>query len=330
MKFLYIYRYCPEYHFDKFLHTDVVPFFEKAGHKCMAYGHDLHLTYDDSIVLQPYQKETTLSELYEKYPFDVILTGTKSRCFENYRPPLVPPPAEEIREECLLPSDFKEWKGIKIDLIEDYHYETDNEWYKEMNFQMVLQRHPANVDRFYKNDAQGIKCNAFPFSVDVELFKSDNQKRINKLAISASVVHEIYVWRKMLLDKLVPLGLMEDFKEQRKVGNDYLKCLKEYISHGNCSSIYDILPAKCFEILASGSILFTDDNPKCGMYEIFDKDIFVTYKRDGSDIIDKANYILNNPEEMKEKAVKARQHILENHNHQTRIQELVNLIRKEL
>lgn len=331
MNFLYIYRFDPSYHFDRFFHTDVVPFFEKAGHKCMAYGYRLHEAYDESIVIQPYQKETTLKELHEKFPFDVILTGTKSRMFMSYRPPLVPPPNVEIRRGCLLPPDFQNWQGIKIDLIEDYHYENDNTWYQEMKYSLILQRHYSNVQRFYDNDNKGIKCLFYPFSVDIELFKPDDKiERINKLCMASSVVHEIYAWRKMQIEKLVPLGLMEDCQEQKKVGNSYIQCLKNYIGHGCCSSIFDINPAKMWEIQASGSLLFTDDNPKCGMYEIFNKDTFVTYKRDGSDMIDKARWVINNPQEVQRMVNQARENIVKNHSHEVRIKQLVDIINKEL
>lgn len=329
MKFLFFYKVDFSYHFDKYFHLDLVQHYTKAGHESMAYGPNVHSAYPNECIL-PYNKNFTMKDLYNKFHFDAVILLTQSRMFENYRPPLVPPASIKQMSGCWLPKGFKDYKGPKILIDEDSHYETDNNWIKEVGISITFQRHYANVKRF-KEITPELKCFWLPISVDTELFKPDPTiTRTNKLCMSASVVHEIYKWRKMQIDKLVPLGLMVDYKEQKKVGNSYIECLKSYVSHGCCSSIFDITPGKMVEIRSSGSVLFTDDNPACGMYEIFDKDTIVCYNRDGSDMIEKAQKILNEPEWVKEMAIKAREEILIKHAHQKRIEEMMDLLEKEL
>lgn len=329
MKFLYLYRYCPDYHFDKYLHTDVVPFFEKAGHKCMAYGHRLHEAYDKSIVLQPYDYKTTLAELHEKFVFDIILIGTQSRMFMNYRPPLVNPIGKEIRLDCILPPDFKEWKGPKVLLEEDFHYEDNTNWLNDVHIDIVLQRHFSNVERFKNVDKYNIKCFWFPFSVDINLFKPNNLKRLNKISMTGSVTNHVYPCRKMIIDKLSREGLLAEFKG-RIIYNDYIKNLQSHLSHASCSSIFSVNPAKMWEIMASGSLLFTDDNSSSGIYELFDKDTFLCYNKDGSDLIQKATWVVNNLDEVKNMTLKARNQIEEKHSHEVRIKELIDILKREL
>lgn len=330
MSFLFLYLYNKAYSFDGYFHLDLVNHFTKAGYPSMAYGPNIQEAYSN-IMVQEYDKNITMEELHEKFPFTHIILLTQSRMFNQYRPPLVPPASKEIREDCWLPRDFNIFnKAKKILIDEDMHYEDNTDWIKSANIDLILQRHYSNVKRFKDIDKHNLRCFWHPFSVDVELFKPDNRERVNKIAMASSVSHEIYIWRKMLMDKLVPLELMEDYAEQRKIGNDYIETLKSYVATGCGSSIYDIGPAKMFEIMASGSLLFTDDNPKCGMYQLFDIKNMICYNRDGSDMIEKARWILNNPEEVKQMTLRARKEIEKKHSHEVRIKELVKIIEREL
>lgn len=329
MKILWLYKFDGRYHFDHWFHVDLVYHIRKAGHECYAYGPQIHTEYGD-ITLQNYRPEITMEELHKRFQFDVVICCTKSRMFEDYRPPLVPPPAPERRVGCWLPKDFSSWKGPKVVMEEDYHYETDNNWYKDMNISLVLQRHKSSVKRFFDNNAQGIKCQWHPLSVDQETFKPDNRVRINKICMAASVVHEIYKGRRLLIEKLTPLGMMENHMEQRKVEGAYVECLKSYVSHGNCSSIYDITPAKMFEIMSSGSVLLTDRKDTYGLKELFYDGSYVNYEWDGSNIPEVGKKILNEPEFVKEVTTKGRQCILDRHTHAIRIGEMVEIFQKEL
>lgn len=329
MKILWLYKYASNYNFDHWFHMDWVYAIQKEGHECLAYGPDLDVEYSDCIVAK-YDPNLTMKELKDKFDFDIVVMSTQSRMFNNYRPPLVPPAGPEVKEDCWLPSDFNEFDVPKVCLDEDSHYETNNNWFKEAGVSLVLQRHYSNVRRFYDIGNQGIKCLWLPMSVDPDIFKPDPDiVRIPKLCMASSVSHEIYVWRKKLVDTLVPKGLMESQAEQRKVGMDYVQCLKSYVGHGNCSSIFDITPAKIFEIMSSGSVLFTDNTNKYGLSHLFPKEAYVTYERDCSDMVEKAQLIINNDDLRKRVTEAGRKCILERHTHSIRINEMVDIFNKE-
>lgn len=329
MKFLFFYKIDFTYHFDKYFHLDLVKHHTEAGYESKCYGQRVHEAYPEECLV-PYNSKLTMKDLHDKFDFDAVILLTQSRMFDHYRPPLVPPARAKEASGCWLPKDFAQWKGTKILLDEDSHYETDNDWIKEVGIDIIFQRHLSNVTRFNAISPE-LKCFWLPISVDADLFKPDPKiERVNKLCMSASVVHEIYKWRKMQVETLVPLGLMVDYKEQKKVGNSYVECLKSYVGHGNCSSIYDITPGKIFEIMSSGSVLFTDNTPNYGLQELFSKDCYVTYERDGSDMIEKAKQIVNEPERTKEIALRGRQCILEHHTHAHRIKQMVDLLEREL
>jgi len=329
MRILWLYNYAGGYNFDHWFHMDWVAHLRKAKHACFAYGPRLEEKYKSATILT-YNPSVTMQDIHNLFPFDVVIMSTKSRMFNNYRPPLVPPAAEERRDGPWLPSDFNSWKCPKVVLEEDYHYETNNDWYKEVGVNLVLQRHVSSVQRFKNNGDQGIKCFWLPLSVDAEVFKPDGRPRIKQVCVAASVVHEIYKWRKMVIDHLAPVGLLANHAEQRKVENAYVTCLQEYISHANCSSIYDITPAKMFEILASGSVLFTDNTDKYGLKELFPEGSYVTYERDGSNIISQARRIVTEPEWVKTIVAKGRKCIEERHTHAIRIKEMEEIFEREL
>jgi len=325
MKFLFLYKFDPNYHFDKYFHLDLVKHYTKAGHKSMCYGPKIHEAYPEECI-QEFNPNTTLTELYEKFPFDVVICLTQSRMFDYYRPVKVIPIQPEKKEGCWLPKDFQVWVGRKVVLEEDYHYEDNNDWYKEMGINLVLQRHYSNVKRFYDNDNKGIKCIWHPFSVDEEIFKPIYQERINKFCMIGSVVKHIYPLRTKIIEELKPLSLLD--YPGRKFDQDYIDCLQSYIGHVSCSSIFNITPAKMFEIMASGSVLFTDKNDY-GLEYLFPKDSYITYKPDCSDLKEKVTYLLNNPLDIKNLTNKARKCILERHTHKIRINEMVDIIEKE-
>jgi spore maturation protein CgeB len=83
-----------------------------------------------------------------------------------------------------------------------------------------------------------------------------------------------------------------------------------------------------FEIMASGSVLLTDEGDDYGLRELFVDDSYCTYKRDGSDIIKKAKLIINESgyrDLITKQAIKC---ITEKHTHKIRAKELIDIIEK--
>lgn len=332
MKILWLYKYFPEYNFDHWLHMD----FAKAikytgGMDLIAYGHDLHKGYPNLAPI-PYNKNITMNDLKVREKFDVVILNTKSRMFKNYLPPRKYNDrryAVEIREDCWLPTDFKKWDITpKIMIEEDFHWEDNDDWYVEMGIDCILQRHWIQQFRTIRTK----KHYWFPFSVDTNIFKPNPDTQRKKIICFVGCdAPDCYPHRKtasIILENIGMLDRMGGLGKKVK-GNDYVKCLQNYVSHLNGSSSVDVTTGKMFEIMASGSVLFTNESDRYGLKQLFPPDSYVTYKENYGDLITKAKRIINDEAYIKETTEKALVCIGKKHSHQVRIQELRNLIKRE-
>jgi len=324
LKILWLYRYAPHYDFDKWLHMEFAKAIkEHDGIDLMAYGLNLHQGYPDLAPIS-YNKHITLQKIHECFPFDVIICNTKSRMFENYLPPNYPFSTQKGYEvNPWLPSDFKDWECPKIMIEEDYHYELNDDWYFKNRFDLILQRHYPHAKR-----GENVKMIWFPFSVDTKLFCPKSIERVRKVCFVGSCTNA-YPHRKevsLRLSKVEPI-----FKDYKNIlhGQDYIDNLSGYISHLCCSSMFNITPAKLTEIMASGSLLFTNNNNEYGLQKLFPEGSYITYEEDYSDVVEKARWAVDNGPERDAMIAKGLECINKKHTHQIRIDELREIIRKE-
>jgi len=338
MKILWFYKYSDRYNFDRWFHLDLVRDIKKYI-PIYAYGPDIHNRYSD-ICLQKYNENITLKELYEQFKFDVIIINTKSRMFDYYNP------HSNIAKGSWLPKDFKYFNKPKVVIEEDYHYEKNDDWYNEMNISLVMQRHLNNY--ILQKQRKKVKTVWLPFSVNENVFKPNyNINRINLICFAGNKTSIVYKFRKKVcniltennaidfcdIDKDVPnkirkITLLKDFNHSLKE-EAYIRCLQQYVSHINGSSIYNITSAKMFEIMSSGSVLFTN-NSDYGLKELFYDDSYVTYEEDCSDAIMQARKIIQDKDYREHIAKRGRECILARHTNEIRTKEMINILEKEL
>jgi len=342
MKILWLYKYSDKYNFDHWFHMDFVKSMRNNGVDIWAYGPELHVEYSELCISQ-YYKNINLSHIYELFNFDVIVLNTKSRMFDYYNPH-----TDESRD-CWLPMDLNYYPKPKVVLEEDYHYEKNDNWYKEIRSSLVIQRHFNNY-KIQKERGQ-VKTFWLPFSVDTDIFKPNYSiNRKNLICFSGNKPAHVYPFRHKACEILKTAGIStfidfdKDVPDSLRYSNnniikdfdckmkeqDYIKCLQDYVCHLNGSSIYNVTPAKMFEIMSSGSVLFTNENDEYGLKELFDEESYVTYKEDFSDIVIKANRIIKDTSYTKQVAEKGLKCIKERHTKEIRIKEMLNLFRKEL
>ena len=260
-----------------------------------------------------------MQDLKQEFDYDVIILNTKSRMFAYYNPHL------EEADGCWFPKDFNNCKIPKIMIEEDYHYEKNDNWYLEVGIDLMLQRHYSGFTK--GKEWNNIKTLWFPFSVDTNIFKPNFElDRIKKICLVGSSTY-VYIHRRIMEKILKEQDLI--VKLDTQLDDKYTKCLQSYVSHLNCSSIYHISPAKMFEIMASGSILFTNDALDYGLQYLFKKNSYCTYKEDGSDVISKAQMIINDKEYRKEVINNALKCIKEKHTNEIRTRELLSIIHGE-
>jgi hypothetical protein len=295
------------------------------GIELKAYGPGLEVLYSD-LTFAKFSQGTKLEDLRRLYDFDVIILNTKSRMFHIYHAPVNSGKPEDMSQQW-LPADINSITVPKVMIEEDYHYEVDNNWYKE-TVDLVLQRHYHNCK--VANERGYIKNIWFPFSVDTDVFKPDGNSRINKVCFSGSSTSGIYNYREIAKQKLLESGLLSNY-EQKNRDNDYLLCLQKYVSHLSGCSKYCITPAKMFEIMASGSVLLTNQcGTDYGMDHLFSGNSYVSYSEIGHDIVTKVNILISDEGMVRDIIKSALLDINERHTDTIRIGQLLEILKEEI
>lgn len=329
MKILWFYQYIEQYNYDHWFRMDFTETVGKyPGIDLKIYGLRLYEQYPKISI--SYHEDKLLSDIKKEFDFDIIISNTKSRMFKIYFPPLLHKGDEKLPIGCILPKDFAKWnKTPKISLEEDYHYELNDDWYVENGIDLMLQRHYSQSLR-----KETIKKIWYPFSVDIDVFKpNSNQQKINKICFTGAKTSYSYPHRTKITRMLKPLNCLDDYSlypnRPRLLGKKYLNCLQSYVSHLSSSSKYYITPAKMFEIMASGGLLFTNKSNKYGIEHLFPENTYCTYEEDYSDVIQKVKMILNDKNYVKTTVERALKCIREKHNNQVRIEQLLGIIENE-
>jgi len=295
--------------------------------RLQAYGPNCYEGYPD-ITVQPYHESLKLRDLHRQFPFQIVILCTKSRAFDRYLPPIYLENLnkDEQRGKCWLPEDFADFPCPKVVLEEDYHYELNDDWYAENDIKVIFQRHWASANRTGK-----VRNVWLPFSVDTDTFKPDpatDMKRIKKICFNGSE-SKVYCYRNTVRALLRKTGWLDDFENKKRERN-YLRCLQTYVAHLSCSSIYDITPAKMFEIMASGSVLWTNECNRYGINDLFPPDAYCTYREDYLDVEEKAQQLISDESLRQRITTVARDCILSRHTHKIRINELLVHLRELL
>ena len=330
MRFLWLYQYLPNYNFDHFLHMDVAECMNNIPDievKC--YGPGLHLS-NPKLTITQYSENTTINSLYNKWEFDVIIICTKSRMFRNYLPiHAIDNTRGEIGTDTeWLPKDFSQFtKAKKIVLEEDYHYEGPDKWYKDRGVDAILQRHFVNIEQGINKGGYNIPHIFFPFSFAPNTFRDFGKQRVNLIKYTGSTNNKYY------LDRVACKKILEDNgilarTPQMRTDDEYINDLNSFTVHMSGQSKYYILPAKIFEIAACGSVLFTNANPKSGIQKVFSDTSYVKWEDDFSDVLLKANMILNDSFMRNKITTAAKEEVMNRHTHEVRTKELLEIVGK--
>ena len=327
MRIMWLYRYISSYDFDAHLHLKFAEYLSKYPEvELLVYGPEIQHGYPH-LTKVPYREDLTIGQIYKeaklKLP-QVIICDTKSRMFMDYDPH----PWAMKANGMWIPKDFKEVDIPKVCLAEDSHYEKDNDpWYEQMGFDLVLERHYSQYLRPHT-----LECKWLPFSVDTNVFRPNieplESKRIKKLCFVGSYQDPAYRIRFSACNILNKpnVNLIDVYAHKEKCGYQYVDCLRDYISHLSCNSIHNLTSAKMFEIMASGSVLFTNESP--GLKELFPDNAYVAYKENLRNLVDKAQEICSNVGQSAEIAKNGVKCIQERHSHDVRIKELLNIIKE--
>lgn len=327
MKILWLYKYLSQYNFDHFLHMDIAEAMNKIeGIEVRCYGPNLYLSNKD-LNLCHYNPSYDIEYLYKIFKFDVIICCTKSRMFMDYLPPeAMGNEKGEIRKGEWIPQGMRDFNlAKKVVFEEDYHYETDDAWYKSVGIDAILQRHYSNVNKGIERGKYNIPHIFFPFSVDTNVFRDKQLERINKISFAGSVNLKYYADRVLAINALRQHGLLA-YNDGLIHDKDYIDNLNTYTIHLSSHSRYSILPAKTFEITSSGSVLFTNYNDKSGLEKVFNDTSYLKWEENKKDIVEKALWILTHEKERKKIVESALEDVKTRHSHQIRAKEFIKII----
>ena len=316
MKILCFYRYLRYYNKDERLHAGFIKkISEHSEIELKTFGIYMEDIYPE-LNLMPFRYGLCLEDLLKKFKPDVLLFHNKSRMFWDYNP------TQSFKGNEWLPSGWHRFDIPAVFLEEDYFREENDDWYFDGNIGIILQRHYSQSLRKGK-----VKKIFFPFSVDTKIFKpNSNIIRKNKICFVGRMGGEECIHRRKAVEILKKYNLIDVYANGEKIGNNYVKCLQEYVCHLNGTLKFNISPAKIFEIIASGSVLLNNkaDN---GLEQLFDGG-YVSYKNE-DDLKEKVNRIIYDKNFVKTVSEKGMQEIKNKHTHEIRIQQLVDILKQE-
>ena len=320
MKILWIEDWERALRYNKWLTTEFMK--EVANHTNLClYGPRLEQYFPDLVPLL-YKKDMPFKEIVEILEINIIVMHTKNTVFTDYHPESL---FSNFKNECWLAEDFAKIDVPKVCLEIDYHYEKDDKWYQEMGIDLILQRHYSQSLR-----QQTIPMKWLPFSVNPEIFKPNSEKiRNKKICFAGSLGNfrkETYRYRRRACEVLLRNNLIDVFSYYEKIGERYISCLQNYVSHLSSGSMFDLTSGKNFEIMASGSVLLT--NRFSGMEKLFPQNAYCLYKNDCSDIIQKAERIIRDDSYREQIAQEGRKCILKKHTNNIRAKEFISILEK--
>jgi len=317
MNILWLFRYTTHRHYNHWFHTDFAKVIsEQEGINLKIYGYRMQEQEDmHGLLLKNYNQSILMEDLRKEFNYNIVILDCWNRAYEN---PSI--------QKMWLPKDFKNMGVPKIVIEGDFHNIKNPNWYSNLNIDLILHRHFANVKR--ANISTSINNKWLPCSLDTDIFKPNYDIiRTNRICAVGEMSNSVYKYRIGALNILKKSNLIDKKGLIRE--NKYIDCLQHYTSHLNGSSLYDLNIAKMFEIMASGSVLLTDKTNDNGLQELFPDNSYCTYNRDYSDLLSNAKKIINEPEYRKYITTNAVKCIREKHTHKIRAKQFIDIIKQE-
>lgn len=193
-----------------------------------------------------------------------------------------------------LPRDFIDAKIPKIMIEVDWWYVLDREmpWYKEWGIDFII--HRGSITQ----GAPGVPSTWLPFSMNEDDFTEYQRVKLRHRIKSIGFVGRgagarmrgasVYQNRFKCINALQKFELI---KVEGKVGHEkYPASIAKYFCClSDCGRLHSP-PAKTFEIMGSGTLLYTD--PFKGFRSLFGQnEVCVFYKNDRSNVVEKAKQI---------------------------------------
>jgi len=266
---------------------------------------------DEFHCVKAYQRDKVLmsaKSLYEKYHPDAMVLMAHSDALNGY---------------------LKGIPCLKVMIAVDYYKVVQREkywWYKNNEFDLVIQRQVYDPKHF--KEKVGIPSVWLPYCADDKEFAPGEWKVNNKIGFIGSVNEVSYPIRHKAITSLG--NLMDNLG--KVVGPKYPETLRKYRSM--LTTTYKFISysphAKFFEIIASGSIALTNPFDHWNLLFPDGRRYWVEFNNDCSDVVDKAQWIINHKEECLEMREMAYREFQKYHTNRLRLVELRNILQSAL
>lgn len=276
--------------------------------------------YCDVVIYGPYEHTLNSADIS---PIRYNIDKSLKEVIDEVKPDMLVLP-----EYAILTSQIRGWEELsnissipKVSIeIDAYVIDKELKWHTSMGINFIISRGPFNKSYF---DVPSVWL---PWSVPDDFYlKEFTRNKLNKILFFGGGrfgKNEFYKTRRKAIFLLERKDLLDYFPPNTYVM--YRDYLRKYKCSLSCSlSELRMPPAKNWEIPASGGLLFTSDF--IGRKKIFGEKLFIEYKDDCSDIIEKAEDILCN--DYTDLAFLAWKRIGEMHLHSIRILELYNVLK---
>jgi len=276
--------------------------------ECFVYGRKELESYSDNL-------KTKIDELISVHSPDVLIVYSGLYLMDQ-------------------PNYFRDINCLKIMVEVDYHTQKVKEhWYRDNKFDYMFWR---NGD-----DTSSLKIPGvwWPYGTDENSFYPGNNRE-NIIGFAGSSNHQFYIIRKKAIDKLISAGLLNmkgksiaqteydrskdpnsiDWQGENGRYQNFLRSVKGLLASSETRGPF----AKTFESMASKTTLLCSPILNKDLF-FGSEDCYIEYKPDCSNIIEKANFILNN--DMTELNERAYKQFLEKHTKKKRVKELYDNIK---
>ena len=230
--------------------------------------------------------------------------------------------------------------GFELTKIPKVHYEVDyfpypggtgsvevqNKFYFKRKYNLIFAPTISMVNLMKENKISE-KIFWLPFSVCVEKYKNLGLDKTIDVMATFTMKSHFYPGRQKVHDVINSLKI-KTFTEN-VIHEDYIKKINESKIFVTNNGIYKSLNMKYTEVMSCGTFLLADKPEDLDDIGFKDGEHLVIYKN-WKDLKNKIQYYLKNDKEREEIAKNGMNLVREKHNNSVRIQEMTDIIKKEL
>lgn len=202
-------------------------------------------------------------------------------------------------------------------------------WFKDCNFDLIVFRVALDLDRYRREI--GIPTVWLPFSANHKEFYPDLLMKKEPVVSFAGHVGEWHYQRKLAIEKLKKAKIYKEYQFEYKIGLKYPDNLRRSLlwltsteREAFDSTVLEQRKTprgKLFEAMASGAVVLTPSF--LGEKSLFgEKECYLKYKDDCSDIVEQAKKAISNTEHIKVVRDNALAIFYQFHTHEKRLGEL--------